>query len=873
MKMNNIVIENSLIKKELHIKSNRIQGFTVSNLTNGKALECSDSAEEFILSFKCGLRKIRVKASELKVSDFSSASENGITRHTVSFKGFELRDSKIKVNLVYLVNDFRCYIRKYIELRYEKRGKKEIILDSISFESFSFDSKYKYWTVPKQKDAETKSFCLSLGQPVYVDSLYFGCEFPVAVNKIESLTAQCTYFSGKTLNELIGSDAYVSHKCVVGGAPGDIYEDVQKAFFEYIKDISKPVYLRRQYNSWYDNMLNITRENITSSFLEIEKQMTKTGEPPLDSYVADDGWNDYAGGFWGFNKNFPDELYPFKNLAESLGSKFGLWLGPRGGYTNDTVKFARKIQAAGNGFVNKQAHDICVGSKKYTEKTTDLLLDFQKRFNINYFKLDGFAQHPCKNKKHDHLTGGYKEVYFFSDTWERWIKSFEKFALGGGSDFWINLTCYAWPSAWFLQWVNSVWMQISLDVGFIGKKGAVSDKDRMLSYRDELYCDFSRVRQFQFPQRALYNHDPIYGKEAKVSMTDDEFREYLFTMAVRGTQFWELYYSHSMMNEAKWRINYSCMRFIEENIDILANSVVIGGRPSRSEVYGFSCFGDHEGIVSLRNSSAEEKTYTLRLDELIGVKKSFSFGGMYTVLPYNTKGMQGAYSYGDTVSFTLKPYQTQIVHFGKKNKELKAVYCKALSDKKLLVTFNQFVGISDAFCGDNEITDKELLEDYMTVIFTFKDSFRSDNSLELSSVMNALGKECSVRADFTYYENDIISDGTIKGKRDFTVEINLASAVKGSLYRQGDELDVSVGDDGFVRFRVGASTLKSLTPVNDVVQITAVREKNNVMKLYLNKSLDAGMPGFDFTLEGLQSASSDSVNVKLYDRALAYDEV
>lgn len=871
--MNNIIIENPLIRKELHLKSDRIIGFSITNKTDGRTVSGLGSGEEFILSFKYSFRKIIIKSSELKVSDVVSSREGEVNKYTVTFEGFNLRDSKIRVSLVYLVNDFRCYIRKYLELSYDKKGVKDVIFDSLSFENFVFDGKYNSWTLPKQKDSVISGFALSMGQPVYVDSLYFGCEFPTAINKIENNTAISTYYCGKKISELIGNDRYVSHKSVVGGAESDIFEDVQKAFYGYIKDISKPVYLRRQYNSWYDNMLNITRENITSSFLEIEKWMTRTGEPPLDSYVADDGWNDYSADFWSFNSKFPDELYPFRNLAESLGSKFGLWLGPRGGYTNDTIKFARKIQAAGNGYVNKQAKDICVGSEKYTEKTTELLLDFEKRFGINYFKLDGFAQRPCKCKKHDHLTGGPDDVYFYSDIWERWINSFEKFATAGGSDFWINLTCYAWPSPWFLQWVNSLWIQISLDHGFTGKKDVVSDKDRMLSYRDEVYYDFTRVRQFQFPQRALYNHDPVYGKEAKVSMTDDEFREYLFTMATRGTQFWELYYSHSMMNEAKWRINYSCMRFIEENMDILANSVVIGGRPSKSEVYGFSCFSDHEGIVSLRNSSAEEKTYTLKLDELVGVKKSFAFGEMHTVLPYSITGAQGAYSYGDTVEFTLAPYQTKIVHFGKKNKELEIAYCKALSDKQLLVTFNQFVNIENTSSEDNTIVGKELLEDYMSVILTFEKTFDKDNAISICSVKGATGNEYDVTAVFTHHKNGIITDGPIKGKRDFSVEINLTDKVEGTLYKQGDELEVYIGSDGFIRFKVGVCVLKSISSVSDAVQITAVRERNNVLKLYLNKTLDAGMPGFVYELSGAEPVIYDGVNVKLYDKALSYDEV
>ena len=445
--------------------------------------------------------------------------------------------------------------------------------------------------------------------------------------------------------------------------------------------------------------------------------------------------------------------------------------------------------------------------------------------------------------------------------------------MGGGADFWINLTCYAWPSAWFLQWVNSVWMQISFDVGFIGKKGDVSDKDGMLSYRDSIYYDFSRVRQFQFPQRALYNHDPIYGKEAKVSMTDDEFREYLFTMATRGTQFWELYYSHSMMNDAKWRINYSCMRFIEENMDILANSVIFGGRPSESDIYGFSCFGDYEGIVSVRNGSSERKNYTLKLDELIGVKKSFAFGEMFTVLPYSLNGAEGAYSYGDEIEFTLDPYQTRIVHFGKKTKKLGVAYCKTLSDKKLLVTFDQFVKAGEAVSADNQIVGCELLEDYMSVVFTFEKPFSQENQILISSLKGATGNDCTAELSFTYYENDIIKDSGIKGNRDFTVEINLTEKSEGTLYRQGDELEITVGNDGFVRFRIGTFTLKSASPVDEAVQLTAVRERNNVMKLYIDKQLNSGMPCVEVTLTGENPVSGDGVNVKLYNRALHYDEI
>ena len=201
--MKNIIIENQLIKKELHLKSDRITGWSITNLTNGRTLKSLESGEEFVLNFKYGFRKIKINSSQLKVSGVTSSREDGVNKYTVTFERFNLRDSKIKVSLVYLVNDFRCYVRKYIELRYDKKGIRDVVLDSISFERFTFDSNHKYWTIPKQANAETKAFPLSLGQPVYVDCFFFGCEFPVAINKIEKLTAGSTYYSGRKLSELI----------------------------------------------------------------------------------------------------------------------------------------------------------------------------------------------------------------------------------------------------------------------------------------------------------------------------------------------------------------------------------------------------------------------------------------------------------------------------------------------------------------------------------------------------------------------------------------------------------------------------------------------------------------------------------------------
>lgn len=866
----NIIIENNYIKKEFAVKSNRIVSFSYENKISNRNLTAGKGSEEFVLSLKSGFSKKKIGAGELKIKQATVDTVEKATVLKIEFEPFKFKGSSIAVSEIYELGDDDSFIKKYLELSFEKIGKKEVVLDYIDFEKMYFDSALMHWCIPEQKNSHIPGFALRLGQPVYLDSFYIGSEFPLSLNLAEKSHTSVKYYSGKSLALLTRDGVFKTYKAVTGAAEGELFAQVQKAFFEYIRTISKPCYLRRQYNSWYDNMLGITKENVTSSFLEIEKGLTKYGEPPVESFVADDGWNDYEAGFWSFNEKFPEGLTPFTNLCDGLGSQFGLWLGPRGGYTTDTPKFAKRIEKAGNGYFNKQAKDICVASEKYAEKTGQLLLEFMKEYKLNYFKLDGFAQRPCKNKNHDHMTGGYKDMYFYTDIWEKWLAIFEKLSENAAEKFWINLTCYAPPSAWFLQWVNSVWMQISNDHGFIGKKGSISDKDGFLSYRDEMYFDFYETRQFQFPQRSLYNHDPIYGAEAKVKMSDDEFRSYLFTMAARGTSFWELYYSHSLMNEAKWRINHAALRFIDKNMDVLSHSVIFGGRPSANRCYGYACFSEDEGILCLRNSSKEAASYSVTLDEQLGIGAAFSKKEVCTVLPYTIGRLDECFGYGDVFEVSLDAFETRIYHFGRKDCTLGIEYIHPTDEHTLEISFDGVVGIENISCEENEIIKAELLEDYMSVKLTFANPFRSENALTLCSVSDITGKASDIKAEFDYNQKGVVVY-SLKGNSGFSIKATLDGKGSQLLMSQGDEVKLEIDEKGFAVFTVSGERLTSRVTVENAAQIVAVRERNGVMKLYIDGVIHCGRPSSNTYLKGQTMNCLDKV--KVYDRAFAFDEV
>ena len=865
-----IIIENNFIKKEFILKKGHIESFSVENKLCKNILTAGKGSEEFVLSFKSGFFRKEIAASGLSIRDAVIDTDEKGTVLRLVFDAFSYKGSKILVTAVYeLMTDDR-FIKKHLELSFEKIASKQFVLDYIDFERICFAPSLNYWCSPKQENSHIPGFALRLGQPVYLDSVYMGCEFPLCLNTVEKNITAVKYFSGKSLTSLAKDGTYRSYKSVLGVAEGNLFAQVQKAFFEYIRTISKPCYLRRQYNSWYDNMLNITTENVTSSFLEIEKGLTKYGEPVVDSFVADDGWNDYEKGFWCFNEKFPDGLTPFTNLSEGFGSRFGLWLGPRGGYTTDTPKFAKRIEKAGNGYYNKQAADICVASEKYAEKTGQLLLSFMKQYRLNYFKLDGFAQRPCKNKNHDHMTGGYKSMYFYTDIWEKWLRIFETLNENAAEKFWINLTCYAPPSAWFLQWVNSVWMQISNDHGFIGKKGKVSDKDGFLSYRDECYFDFYETRQFQFPQMSLYNHDPIYGAEAKVKMSDEDFRSYLYTMAARGTSFWELYYSHSLMNEAKWRINHGALRFIDRNMDVLSHSVIFGGRPSEGKCYGFACFTEDEGILCLRNSGNTPQSFSVKLDEQLAISKCFAKKEVCTVIPYTIGLLSEKYGYGDTFTAELDAFETRIYHFGKKSEKPVVQYIHPVNENTLEISFGDAVGIEKTGCNENRIVKAELLEDYMSVRLTFEKPFTRENAYTLNGICDITGNEWDAAAEFDYNENGLVVYG-VKGNSGFSIRATLDKGVNQLLMSQGNEISLEIDGNGIAVFTVAGEKLTSRISVENSVQIVAVRERNGVMKLYLDGTLHSGRPSANTYLKG--ETMNCLEKVKVYDSALSFDEV
>ena len=906
-----------------------------------------------------------IKSSEMTVEGEPVQGEaNGYKTLTFNFKPVTARNVQYNIKEVISMKDGESFMRKHLEIEVPEDQAKQAKILYIDLENMNFqDTDVKgsgsnqstdtnFWTIPELQDnphmANMKGDYLELGQPYYVGAMYWGCEFPQAENKVRNGNGFIRYHYGKDLsssgqnsdgqfnnynnyNNANGqSGKMVTWDAVVGASRSTDYQVVQSDFYEYIETIATPTGFRQQFNSWYDNMKNINDSNIQSSFNEIEKGFTQYGVNPLDSYVVDDGWTNYNS-FWDFDRSsgkFPNELYNSSSQVNKMGSNFGLWLGPRGGYGTETT-ISNYIANNGLGSRNERSgNDINISDGRYLNKlVNDVFVDYQNKFDINYWKLDGMLLSPSKNSANAHTTTN--DLCTISETYERWTDMFETMR-GNREDLWINMTSYTNPSPWHVQWVNSVWMQNTGDTGYSYKDGDTDEK-AMLTFRDGDYYEFFSKNQWQLPNKYFYNHDPVYAKTAhnvpggpgrQIEYTTDELREHLYMLGTRGTAFWEYYYSPSMFNDEKWQVNAEAANWIEDNYEILQKSKMFGGDPEKEQVYGYSCWNGNQGIVSIRNPKNTEQEYTLTLDEKVGVANTMKNAYGTVVVGDQSRQTNDPVSHNSKLTYKLKPKEVLIIQYGDKDVTPASVESIHADKNNVSVTFNERIQTPKASfftVEGNKVKEVKLDADLRTAVLTLEKDLKdtTDVTVNVDGVLDVVGNSTTEKVTDDYYANDLINginqttfDGnpiekgnkyTVDGTRGFTVSGSIKTDAKNAeIVRQDGAFTVGIDANGYLTFNFNGMSVNSqhtektrqtdgsvTESVEGIIadgkehQFAAVNEVNGMIKLYVdgvlvNSTYDASKINPDVQKGNLvfgQGLTGESKYVILHDKALGFDEV
>lgn len=876
---------------------------------------------------------------------------------TFQFETFSFRGVDYTINEVIVMYDGDHFMRKYMEIDIPEEQRADAVIDYIDLESLVVNDSDETWTIPTDAGGivQMDRFRANLGQPIYIQGMFFGCEFPAADTEIVNNIGYMRYYTGKSFsrmqldNQLTQDGKYVTWQTVAGAARSTDYAVVQADFFDYIKSIATPSEFRIQYNSWFDNMMLIDDENILTSFIEIDRELNKVEVRPLDSYVVDDGWVNYnntsvvdplrAGttlnqtGFWEFNSKFPQGLTPSSELVHKFGSNFGVWVGPRGGY-NFYGSLADILVKSEKG--SKAGGSIDVADHTYVKNFTDMATNWMKEYGVNYWKWDGFADNAQYNSfaaadgvpgyANRHMTGGYEHMYHVTDLWEAWIDLMEAVRQcekeNDINKLWISLTCYVNPSPWYLQWANSVWIQCTADQADAGPSS--SKMDRQMTYRDAVYFDFLKNHEFQFPLSNIYNHDPVYGVEGtgmnKATATDEQFKNYLYMLSTRGTAFWELYFSDSIMTEGKYEVTGEFLEWVEENYHMLKNSKMFGASPNTGTVlggssggtqnaYGFSCFDGTDGIVSIRNSANSAKTITINFDRTIGIPEDAGTLNYHIEHSHNLSENvppTGTMTYGEMYSFELQPDEVRILRFSKTGDTEKPEFDRVYSDgmKEITIKFNEKVNAENGtFTVNGTAVDPSGIEksaDARTIRLAVENALEDKSVVEIRAdgVTDLAGNELKEKTiSFRHYKNNtllskaglfseiskIASAGdSLTGKNGFSISAEVYTQSTGAVVSQGSEYAIGINEDGTAYFMLNGVTAISDARVNDGQKhlITGVKENNGMLKIYVDGQLEGAGYNADNRYYEVKAADIiignddfyGAVNVKAADTAMGYDK-
>lgn len=924
-----IVMENKFIQKNVLLSKGKIfplsyENKRIASHSRLPVLKGTSGSEEFVIVIDS---VHAIKASDLICSKIQRINQKKQEVFIFQFVPYTYQQVQWTITLKYVIDKGDPYcLKKSLSIKVPRTQWKLSKIDYIDIFHFSTTHAMHDWTLPHMQDGAegVNGYYLSLGQPFYVNGMFWGCEFPATDNKIEHHQASVRYFLGKNMSQLnedhrLNADGtFVTWNGVVGATESATDMDViQNGFFAYIRKIAVPTNLRIQYNSWYDFRLDITNDNILQSFREIEKNLTQNGVPPLDSYAIDDGWNAYGpweksnkSHFWEFNQKFPNGLTEPARYAESVASHLGLWLGPRGGY-DFNVEFAKMLEKYGNGVFNVHSNDIVTGDKVYLKKLQEFFLRCQHLYHINYWKLDGFLHTPPQpGPDHRYITGGYRGMYYVTEHWERWIRIFQALRRANPR-IWLNLTSYVNPSPWFLQWGNSVWLQNSSDLGRVNT-GLSKDVDQMLTYRDGRYFDFIRTRQFQFPIDHLYNHDPIFGKANSRltvhSLSDEDFRLYLSMMMTRGNSFWELYYSTQLFDSAKWLVNAQVLGMLRQKHALLVHAKMFGGNPVKGAIYGYSSWNGNQGMISIRNPSSEQKDYTLILDNRIGMDQGLSRLHGVTLLSENSSVGGAAdrlFAYGDTLHLQMNPGEARLWEFSTVPDTVAptVVFAKVIAPQRIRIHFNEPVRLDpDAAYSMTHLGKKQtpwtsgtvqLLTDRQTLEIPFSPASIHPDSLRihLIGVEDLSGNKLQQVVPLTFFPDAVVYDSKGNGgpmdakvygtHSDFSVvcSLNPSAMDVSDLFSIGQQVDLKLLNSGKLVFRVGDLKVESQTSLLDGRKhiVIAVREMNGMLKIYLDGNIDASVYNPRILLPEVRSARlvmnrSAVDRLQLLDRALPYNE-
>jgi hypothetical protein len=529
------------------------------------------------------------------------------------------RDGNLHVRWRGILREGSRYLRQ--EFVFEA-GKKDVPLSGIMLLEMPLTGAHSTGTVE--------------GSPVMTDTMFFGVEHPLSINRGEMGYVRCFLPRGAPL---LAGERYSAS--VVAGfvTKGQSRRGFLLGYLE--RERAHPYRPFLHYNSWYD-LGYFSKYNEQAALKVIntfgEELVVKRGVK-LDSFMFDDGWDDPAT-LWQFDKtNFPNGFAPLEKALAKYGAAPGIWLSPWGGYGQphqERIKFGRE-----QGFEVRDGNFSLAGPKYY-DRFRSRCMDVVTNFGVNQFKFDGIGGGDGAQRDFDAM------LKLIGDL--RALKP----------DIYINQTTGTWPSPFWLLYADSIWRGGD-DHSFV--EGTAPERERWISYKDNDVHDEVVGRSDLYPLNSLMLHGIIYAKSAHGLNYDtnnilrSEIRAYFGC----GTQLQEMYITPGLLTPENWDTLAEAAKWSRANAGTLVDTHWVGGRPADHEVYGWASWSPRKGILTLRNPSAKPQAMAIdpaKVFELpVGAPQSYT-----VVNPFKDQKVDVArLRAGEETRFKLQPFEVLVI--------------------------------------------------------------------------------------------------------------------------------------------------------------------------------------------------------------------
>ena len=499
-----------------------------------------------------------------------------------------------------------------------------------------------------------KKYGTPAGTPVVSDRFFFGYHHPTATSQI---TGDRLTFYWDRSNMVVKQGDAVHMRASIGVYPKD---QLRRAFNYYLeRERSQAYHQMLHYNAWYD-VLHTSRTKKADEAEALERIETFTKEltvkrgVPIESFMFDDPWDNVSGtatDVWQFDPaRNPNEWKVMNEVAKKHGSSLGVWMSPQGGWGGRHVRLATAREHKLPYVITNTVFSL--SDPAYLARFRDVCFDFIRNQGVNMFKFDGFNENPETESEREAL------VKLIDDMRK------EK------PDVFINTTCGAWPSPFFLMNSDSIWR----GGGDIELKGVGPVREQWLNYRD--WTTYLKV-VFQsklFPISSLMTHGvvlaPYVHHKGFDTVTVQEWKNEVRSYFALGMNLQELYIApnnpdtgEALMTDELWDILAEAAKWARANEDVLVDAHWVGGNPGDGQVYGVASWNPTKATLMLRNPSDQPQSIDIEPVTHFEIPKHEKVRTFVMKSPWADEADKPAVTLtaGEVHRFELEPFQVMVL--------------------------------------------------------------------------------------------------------------------------------------------------------------------------------------------------------------------